>query len=162
MRTGAEIGEAERFVTLHKEQPVIETEVVAKERVRMRVEEHVEQKKVRGRVRKERIEADMEGRRTPFRAGTADACAGPAPIGRRSRYRRLRRRACPAPPRRVSPRRDRGPPAPGLFPRPVHPPVGAPPPGIRAPLLGPARWPPPAGGRVTGWSRGRYGAAGPG
>ncbi|CAG7655368.1 DUF2382 domain-containing protein [Actinacidiphila bryophytorum] len=61
LRSGAEISEAERFVTLHEESPVVETEVVAKERVRMRVEEHVEQKKVHGRVRKERIEADMEG-----------------------------------------------------------------------------------------------------
>jgi stress response protein YsnF len=61
LRSGAQISEAERFVTLHEESPVVETEVVAKERVRMRVEEHVEQKKVHGRVRKERIEADMEG-----------------------------------------------------------------------------------------------------
>lgn len=60
MRSGVEIGESERYVTLHEEQPVIETEVVAKERVRMRVEENVEEKKVRGRVRKERIETDME------------------------------------------------------------------------------------------------------
>ncbi|WUH94749.1 PRC and DUF2382 domain-containing protein [Streptomyces sp. NBC_00433] len=61
MRSGAEISEADRFVTLHEESPVVETEIVAKERVRMRVEEQVEQKKVHGRVRKERIEADMEG-----------------------------------------------------------------------------------------------------
>lgn len=61
LRSGAEISEAERFVTLHEESPVVETEVVAKERVRMRVEEHTEQKTVHGRVRKERIEADMEG-----------------------------------------------------------------------------------------------------
>jgi stress response protein YsnF len=60
LRTGAQIGEADRFVTLHEESPVVETEVVAKERVRMRVEEHVEEKKVRGRVRKERIETDMQ------------------------------------------------------------------------------------------------------
>ncbi|WP_327292124.1 PRC and DUF2382 domain-containing protein [Streptomyces sp. NBC_01198] len=60
LRSGADISEAERFVTLHEESPVVETEVVAKERVRMRVEEHVEQKKVHGRVRKERIEADMD------------------------------------------------------------------------------------------------------
>jgi stress response protein YsnF len=61
LRSGAEISESESFVTLHEESPVVETEVIAKERVRMRVEEHVEQKKVHGRVRKERIEADMEG-----------------------------------------------------------------------------------------------------
>lgn len=61
MRPEAQIAEAERFVTLHEESPVVETEVVAKERVRMHVQEQVEQKKVHGRVRKERIEADMEG-----------------------------------------------------------------------------------------------------
>lgn len=79
LRSGAEISEAERFVTLHEESPVVETEVVAKERVRMRVEEHVEQKKVHGRVRKERIEADMEGPsdalpggETPTRGGRPD------------------------------------------------------------------------------------------
>ncbi|MEW2517415.1 PRC and DUF2382 domain-containing protein [Actinacidiphila alni] len=60
MRTGAEISEADQYVTLHEESPVVETEVVAKERVRLRVEEHTEQKKVHGRVRKERIETEME------------------------------------------------------------------------------------------------------
>jgi stress response protein YsnF len=61
LRTGAQISEAESVVTLHEESPVVETEVVAKERVRMRIEERTEQKKVRGRVRKERIETDMQG-----------------------------------------------------------------------------------------------------
>jgi len=56
-----DINEAERTVTLHEDKAIVETEVVPKERVRMRVEEHTEQKKVRGRVRKERIEADMTG-----------------------------------------------------------------------------------------------------
>lgn len=60
LRAGAQISEADRYVTLHEESPVVETEVVAKERVRMRVEEQVEQKKVHGRVRRERVEADME------------------------------------------------------------------------------------------------------
>lgn len=57
-RTGNGISEAEQIVTLHEDKAVIETEVVPKERVRMRVEEHVEQKTVHGRVRKERIETD--------------------------------------------------------------------------------------------------------
>ncbi len=56
-----DINEAERVVTLHEDKAIVETEVVPKERVRMRVEEHTEQKKVHGRVRKERIEADMIG-----------------------------------------------------------------------------------------------------
>jgi stress response protein YsnF len=56
-----DISEAERIVTLHEDKPVVETEVVAKERVRMRVEEHTEQRKVHGRVRKERIETEMAG-----------------------------------------------------------------------------------------------------
>lgn len=60
-RTGPDINEAEQVVTLHEEKAVVETEVVPKERVRMHVEEHTEQKKVHGRVRKERIEADMAG-----------------------------------------------------------------------------------------------------
>jgi hypothetical protein len=70
LRSGAEISEAERYVTLHEESPVVETEVVAKERVRMRVEEHVEQKKVRGRVRKEKIETDMESPSDPLPGDT--------------------------------------------------------------------------------------------
>jgi len=57
--TGPEISEAEHEVVLHEEQPVIDTRVVPKERVRMRVEEHTEQKTVHGRIRKERIETDL-------------------------------------------------------------------------------------------------------
>jgi stress response protein YsnF len=60
-RTGPDITEAEQVVTLHEDKAVVETEVVPKERVRMRVEEHTEQKTVHGRVRKERIETDMTG-----------------------------------------------------------------------------------------------------
>jgi len=58
---GPEISEAEHEVILHEEQAVVDTRVVPKERVRMRVEEHIEQKTVRGRVRKERIETDLTG-----------------------------------------------------------------------------------------------------
>jgi uncharacterized protein (TIGR02271 family) len=56
-----EITEAEQVVTLHEEQPVVDARVVPKERVRMRVEEHTEQRTVHGRVRKERIETDTTG-----------------------------------------------------------------------------------------------------
>ncbi|MEE4542863.1 PRC and DUF2382 domain-containing protein [Streptomyces sp. V4-01] len=58
---GSDINEDEQIVTLHEEQAVIDTRVVPKERVRMRVEEHTEQKTVHGRVRKERIETDTSG-----------------------------------------------------------------------------------------------------
>lgn len=58
--SGPEIGEAEHEVTLHEERPVVETETVPVERVRMTTEEHVEDETVRGQVRKERIEAETE------------------------------------------------------------------------------------------------------
>ncbi|MFB7089000.1 DUF2382 domain-containing protein [Streptomyces sp. NPDC056296] len=58
--SGPEISEDEHEVTLHEERPVVETETVPVERVRMTTEEHIEDETVRGRVRKERIEADTE------------------------------------------------------------------------------------------------------
>ncbi|MDA4888341.1 PRC and DUF2382 domain-containing protein [Streptomyces sp. MS2A] len=57
---GPEIGEAEHEVTLHAERPVVETETVPVERVRMTTEELTENETVRGQVRKERIEAETE------------------------------------------------------------------------------------------------------
>ncbi|MFI1095720.1 PRC and DUF2382 domain-containing protein [Streptomyces sp. NPDC020917] len=54
-----EISEDDQYITLHEEEAIIDTRVVPKERVRMRVEEHTEQKTVHGRLRKERIESDM-------------------------------------------------------------------------------------------------------
>lgn len=64
---GTEITEAEYEITLHEERPVVETEVVPKERVRLTTEEYVEEQTVRGEVRKERIETDLpeEGGRRP-------------------------------------------------------------------------------------------------
>jgi stress response protein YsnF len=56
--TGPEITEAEQEVTLYEERPVVETEAVAVERVRLTVEEHTETETVHGRVRKERIDTD--------------------------------------------------------------------------------------------------------
>ena len=56
----SEIGEAEQEVVLHEERPVMETEVVPKERVRLTTEEHTEEETVRGQVRKERIDGDAE------------------------------------------------------------------------------------------------------
>jgi uncharacterized protein (TIGR02271 family) len=55
---GPEISEAEHEVTLHEERPVVETETVPVERVRLTTEEHVENETVRGQVRKERIETE--------------------------------------------------------------------------------------------------------
>lgn len=59
--SGLEISEAERVVTLHEERPVVQTTVEAKERVHLSVEEHTEQRTVRGRVRKERIRLEDAG-----------------------------------------------------------------------------------------------------
>lgn len=57
--TGPEISEAEYEVTLYEEKPVVETRVEPVERVRLTTEERTEEETVKGRVRKERIEADM-------------------------------------------------------------------------------------------------------
>ncbi|MHC3470614.1 PRC and DUF2382 domain-containing protein [Streptomyces sp. 7R007] len=58
--TGPEISEAEHEVVLHEERPVVETEAVPVERVRLTTDEHVEEETVRGQVRKERIEGTAE------------------------------------------------------------------------------------------------------
>lgn len=52
---GPEISESDHVVTLHAEQPVVETTVEPVERVRLAVEEHTEQQTVHGTVRKEHI-----------------------------------------------------------------------------------------------------------
>ncbi|MGV9291145.1 DUF2382 domain-containing protein [Streptomyces sp. NPDC003719] len=57
---GPDLGEAEHEVTLHEERAVVETETVPVERVRLTTEEHIENETVRGRIRKERIEAETE------------------------------------------------------------------------------------------------------
>jgi stress response protein YsnF len=56
---GPDFREDEHEITLHREHAVAETEAVPVERVRMVQEEHVEQETVRGRVRKERIDAEI-------------------------------------------------------------------------------------------------------
>ncbi|MEU3732323.1 PRC and DUF2382 domain-containing protein [Streptomyces sp. NPDC033538] len=58
--SGPEISEDEHEVTLHEERPVVDTETVPVERVRMTTEERTENETVRGQVRKERIEAETE------------------------------------------------------------------------------------------------------
>ncbi|GAA2888022.1 hypothetical protein Acy02nite_81850 [Actinoplanes cyaneus] len=65
--SGADLTESEHEVTLHAERPVVDTEAVPVERVRLGKESVTEQQTVGGEVRKERIEADLpdeDGRRT--------------------------------------------------------------------------------------------------
>ncbi|WP_255953060.1 PRC and DUF2382 domain-containing protein [Streptomyces odontomachi] len=49
----------QREVTLHAERPVIETETVAVERIRLNVEERTDQETVRGQVRKEKVDVEL-------------------------------------------------------------------------------------------------------
>ncbi|WP_052866060.1 DUF2382 domain-containing protein [Streptomyces niger] len=56
---GPDISEAEHEVTLHEERPVVETETVPVERVRLTTEERTDEETVRGEVRKEEIETDL-------------------------------------------------------------------------------------------------------
>jgi uncharacterized protein (TIGR02271 family) len=55
---GPEISEEEHEVVLHEERPVVEKDVVAKERVRLGTEESTEQQTVSETLRKERVETD--------------------------------------------------------------------------------------------------------
>lgn len=56
--SGPEISEDAYEVVLHDERPVVETEAVPVERIRLVTEEHVDHETVRGTVRKERIEVE--------------------------------------------------------------------------------------------------------
>jgi len=77
--SGPEISEAEHEVTLHAEHAVVKTEAVPVERVRMTVEERVEEETVTGEVRKERIEVEL-----PKSAGPAKQDPAPNPKHRRA------------------------------------------------------------------------------
>lgn len=57
-QSGPEISEAEHEVVLHEERPVVQTETVPVERVRLTAEERTEEETVTGKVRKERIETE--------------------------------------------------------------------------------------------------------
>jgi uncharacterized protein (TIGR02271 family) len=59
---GPAISEEEHEVTLHAERPVVDTEAVPVERVRLGKETVTEQETVGGQVRKEQIELDTDGR----------------------------------------------------------------------------------------------------
>lgn len=56
--SGAEIGEEEVDVTLRGEEPVVEKQAVAKERIGVEKDVEVEQETVTGEVRKERVEVE--------------------------------------------------------------------------------------------------------
>jgi uncharacterized protein (TIGR02271 family) len=58
---GPEISEEEHEVTLHAERPVVETEAVPVERVRLAKEQVTGEETVSGQVRKEHIETDTDG-----------------------------------------------------------------------------------------------------
>jgi uncharacterized protein (TIGR02271 family) len=55
---GPEISEDEHEVVLHEERPVVDKEVVPKERVRLSAEERADEETVSEELRKERIETD--------------------------------------------------------------------------------------------------------
>jgi uncharacterized protein (TIGR02271 family) len=58
---GPDLTESEHEVTLHAERPVVDTETVPVERVRLGKETVTDEQTVGGDVRKERIEADLPG-----------------------------------------------------------------------------------------------------
>ncbi|MEZ7159839.1 DUF2382 domain-containing protein [Streptomyces sp. MAD19A] len=70
--SGPAFKEDQHEVTLHEERPVVTTEAVPVERVRMTTEETVTNETVRGRVRKERIEAETEMTDESGRKGRGD------------------------------------------------------------------------------------------
>jgi uncharacterized protein (TIGR02271 family) len=59
---GPKISEDEHEVVLHEERPVVEKEVVAKERVRLGTQEQTAEEAISEEVRKERIETDGDAR----------------------------------------------------------------------------------------------------
>jgi uncharacterized protein (TIGR02271 family) len=59
---GPAISEEEHEVVLHEERPVVDKEVVAKERVRLSTEEQTDEETISEEVRKERIETDGDAR----------------------------------------------------------------------------------------------------
>ena len=68
---GPAISEEEHEVTLHAQRPVVDTEAVAVERVRLDTQTVTEQETVGGEVRKEEIELDTDGR-NPRDGGRTD------------------------------------------------------------------------------------------
>ena len=60
--SGADISEDEHEVVLHEEEPVVEKRAVPKERVRLDIESHQDEREVSEQVRKEQIELDDDNR----------------------------------------------------------------------------------------------------
>ncbi len=60
--SGAEIAEEEHEVVLHEEEPVVSTQAVPKERVRLSKETVTSDEQVSADLRKEQIEAEQEQR----------------------------------------------------------------------------------------------------
>jgi uncharacterized protein (TIGR02271 family) len=67
--SGPDLTESEHEVTLHAERPVVGTETVPVEQVRLGTETVTEEQTVGGQVRKERIEADLPGEEGTRRIG---------------------------------------------------------------------------------------------
>jgi uncharacterized protein (TIGR02271 family) len=59
---GPEISEEEHEVVLHEERPVVDKEVVPKERVRLETDEHTDEETVSEELRKEHVETDGDAR----------------------------------------------------------------------------------------------------
>ena len=59
---GPEISEEEHEVVLHEERPVVDKDVVPKERVRLEKDEHTDEETVSEELRKERIDTDGDAR----------------------------------------------------------------------------------------------------
>jgi uncharacterized protein (TIGR02271 family) len=58
LASGAEIGEEEAEMRLHREEPVVSKETVERERITARPEEETEEETVHGEVRRERVEVE--------------------------------------------------------------------------------------------------------
>jgi uncharacterized protein (TIGR02271 family) len=82
---GPAISEEEHEVTLHAERPVVDTEAVAVERVRLGKETVTEQESVGGEVRKEQIEMDTDGVGDTGRTRDRDATGRDQRTDRRDR-----------------------------------------------------------------------------
>jgi uncharacterized protein (TIGR02271 family) len=65
-----EIAEQEVEITLHEERPVLHKEAVAVERVRLKVKRVAEDRTLRDEIRRERLEVEDGGQRTPQPAGS--------------------------------------------------------------------------------------------
>ena len=75
--SGGDITEEEHEVTLHAEEPVVQKDVVAKERVRMDTDVVTDERQISEEVRKERIETEATTAASP---GGRRGAAPPTPL----------------------------------------------------------------------------------